>query len=359
MLNGKKCDMNWLDNFNNIKVEITSHCNAKCPGCTRNITGGKNISNLDLNHMPLELWQRIMHEDTKGMLLNEILFDGNVGDLCMHPDAIDFVKTTVDAHPECSVHINTNGGARNEKFWAELGSALSGKAHRVNFAIDGLEDTHHIHRRSTTYDIIQRNAKAFIDAGGQANWIFTLFDHNLHQYAEAEKRAIELDYAWFQIRHSCIPGEDLFVKTDTEEYEIGTEHIYEHDEKLISLKDVVACKDAEWRSGTNSQCSAFAEKQIQIDFRGILWPCSYIYATETFNDKPLSMSPFHKHIDLDRHDGPIVPHPGNTISLYSHSLSDILNNSFYTDTLVNAIKTQEWKVCNLWCLGNTIHQEKS
>ncbi len=44
------------------------------------------------------------------MLLNEILFDGNVGDLCMHPDAIDFIKTTVDAHPECSVHINTNGG---------------------------------------------------------------------------------------------------------------------------------------------------------------------------------------------------------------------------------------------------------
>ena len=147
--------MNWLDNFNNIKVEITSHCNAKCPGCTRNITGGKNISNLDLNHMPLELWQRIMHEDTKGMLLNEILFDGNVGDLCMHPDAIDFIKTTVDAHPECSIHINTNGGARNEKFWAGLGNALKDKAHRVNFAIDGLEDTHHIHRRSTTYDIIQ------------------------------------------------------------------------------------------------------------------------------------------------------------------------------------------------------------
>ena len=356
MQNGKKYSMNWLDNFNNIKIEITSHCNAKCPGCTRNVTGGKNIDNLDLNHMPLDLWKRIMYEDTKDMKLNEILFDGNVGDLCMHPDAVKFVKSTVDAHPECSIHINTNGGARNEKFWTELGSTLSGRAHRVNFAIDGLEDTHHIHRRSTTYEMVVRNIKAFIAAGGQANWIFTLFDHNLHQYNEAEQRAKDLDFTWFQTRHSCIPGEDLYTKTDTEEYAIGTENIHEHDEKLIHLKDSIAVPDDPANNETPSKCNAFREKQIQIDFRGVLWPCSYIYATEVFSDKPLAMSPFHEHLDVDRHNGPIVPHPGQTISLYTHSLSDILNNSFYTNTLVNAIETQEWKVCNLWCFGNEVFQ---
>jgi hypothetical protein len=204
--------------------------------------------------------------------------------------------------------------------------------------------------------MVVRNIKAFIAAGGQANWIFTLFDHNLHQYNEAEQRAKDLDFTWFQTRHSCIPGEDLYTKTDTEEYAIGTENIHEHDEKLIHLKDSIAVPDDPANNETPSKCNAFREKQIQIDFRGVLWPCSYIYATEVFSDKPLAMSPFHEHLDVDRHNGPIVPHPGQTISLYTHSLSDILNNSFYTKTLVNAIETQEWKVCNLWCFDNEVFQ---
>lgn len=347
--------MNWLTNFRCIKVEITSHCNAKCPGCTRNITGGKNISNLDLSHMPFELWKRIMHEDTKGMDLQEVLFDGNVGDLLMHPHALDFIKTTVEAHPKIHIQVNTNGGARTQQFWADMGEYLSTNKipHKFNFAIDGLEDTHHIHRRSTTYDVVVRNMKAFIDAGGQASWVYTLFDHNIHQQEEAEARADELGCHWFQIRHSCIPGEDLYTKTDTEEYSIGTDNIYDYDEKLQLKKNKIV--ESETIEFIDHSCSAFSERQIQIDFRGMLWPCSYIYATEVFNDKPLSVSPFYFEGSKDPlHEDYIAPemeHPRNKLNLHKHTLPEILTNDFFANQLPSAIENKRLNVCNKWCFN--------
>ncbi len=339
--------MNWLTNFRCIKVEITSHCNAKCPGCTRNITGGKNISNLDLSHMPFELWQRIMHEDTKDLNLQEVLFDGNVGDLLMHPRALDFIKTTVEAHPKIHIQVNTNGGARTEQFWTELGNYLKDIPHKFNFAIDGLEDTHHIHRRSTTYDVVVRNMKAFIDAGGQASWVYTLFDHNIHQQEEAEARAGELGCHWFQVRHSCIPGEDLYTKTDTEEYAISTDNIYDYDEKLELKKGIIKVDPIEFN---NHSCSAFNERQIQIDFRGMLWPCSYIYATEVYNDKPLSVSPFYRKTDKIE-DQPEMEHPRNKLNLHKHTLPEILTNDFFANQLPSAIENKRLNVCNKWCFN--------
>ena len=42
--------------------------------------------------------------------------------------------------------IYTNGGFRSKKWWSEYGNLLKDKTHEVNFAIDGLEDTHHFYR---------------------------------------------------------------------------------------------------------------------------------------------------------------------------------------------------------------------
>jgi MoaA/NifB/PqqE/SkfB family radical SAM enzyme len=330
--------MNWLDKFNSIKVEITSHCNAKCPGCTRNITGGKNVSDLRLEHMPIELWQRIMQEDTKDMEIVEVLFDGNVGDFCMNPKAIDFIKMAHEAHPNMFLQINTNGGARTEKWWEEFGEVIAEIPHRVNFAIDGLEDTHHIHRRSTTYDMVVRNMKAFVSKGGNANWIFTYFDHNLHQVDEARKRAIDYGCYWFQTRWSCIPGEDLYVKTDTEEYEITTENIYEMEEYMDHIRPLKHMQP-EFEEGEH-MCPAYTQGQITIDFRGILWPCSYIYSTEVKTQE--FASPFR--IEMQ--------HPGETISLHKHTLSDILTNKFFKDQLPDAITNKKLSICNMWCFDS-------
>lgn len=338
--------MNWFENLHNIKVEITSYCNAACPGCIRNETGGKLIDTLELNHMSLDLWTRIMSEDTKNIRLKEILFDGNVGDFCMHPRAIEFIYPIIENHLETEIHINTNGGARNEQFWSDLGTVLSDVNHRINFAIDGLEDTHHIHRRRTTYEVVTRNMKAFIDAGGRANWVFTAFDHNTHQVKEARKRSVDLGCAWFQLRHSCIPGEELYTKTDNEEYEIGTETIYDLEEFLEKFAE------EKWKifnigEEVESPCTAYREQQIQIDWKGNLWPCSYIYSTEVAHQ--LSTSPFHTDPD-DPNCINTVEHPRDLINLNKYKLEEILKSQFYTSILPKNIDDKAWEICKIFCL---------
>ena len=349
MQSGLKMD-SWLSNAKRLKVEITSYCNAACPGCTRNVTGGDLVHNLSLEHMSLDLWTRLMWKDTKDMNFSDILFDGAVGDICMHPKALEFIRAAILHHPESEIQINTNGGARNEIFWGTLGKILKDKPHRINFAIDGLEDTHHIHRRKTTYDMVVRNMKAFIAAGGQANWVYTLFDHNTHQQEEAHNRAIALNCGWFNVRQSCIDGEDMYTKTKTEEYEIGTDTIRDLPESFHMLREDMTFSDNEVEE-VNSECTAFRERQIQIDFRGILWPCSYIYSTNVFSDRRQGRSPFYDgNLDPDSK-FPFVPHPENTIDLHHHSLVDILSNNFYTETLPDALDAKSWDICQLWCMG--------
>lgn len=329
--------MNWLSNLRNLKVEITSYCNAACPGCTRNITGGATVADLDLGHMPLELWTRLCQTDTKDILIRELLLDGSVGDMCMHPLALDFIDVFMEAHPESEILINTNGGARNVKFWSQLGERLSKINHRVNFAIDGLEDTHHIHRRNTTYEIVTRNMQAFISAGGRANWVYTAFDHNIHQISTANQRATDMGCAYFEVRQSCIPGSDLYTKTVREEYSIGTdliEDIPEFLDKIIEEQHLINMPE----ENAESDCQAYHEKQIQIDWRGNVWPCSYIYSTEVKQNRE-SLSPFYSSTD----------HPGDTINLYSYSLTDILQNVFYQDVLPDAVNRACWQVCQERC----------
>jgi MoaA/NifB/PqqE/SkfB family radical SAM enzyme len=329
--------MNWLENFRIIKVEITSYCNAACPGCIRNITGGKTVNNLDLEHMSLDLWKRIMYNDTSNMELEEVSFDGTIGDFCMNPDAIKFVEIVNSSHPLTNININTNGGARNEKFWSELGTQLAGKPHIVNFAIDGLEDTHHIHRRNTTYNVVVRNMKAFIAAGGQANWVYTLFDHNTHQVEEARQRSIDYKCDSWQVRQSCIDGSDMYTSTKDDQYTIGTDTIRNLPETAEQLNNTnfVGMKTRTDTSG--HACTAFNERTIQIDFRGVLWPCSYIYAEEVLGSTPIS--PFFNE----------TTHPVDQLRLATYTLEEILTGELFVNTVDTAVSNAEWAVCKRNC----------
>lgn len=329
--------MDWLGNTHNIKVEITSYCNAACPGCQRNHMGGKTIDELDLKHMDLDLWKKIL-VDTKILDLQEILFDGAVGDMIMHPKALDFVKEAMLAHPKTEILINSNGGARNEKFWSELGSMLSKRNHRINFAIDGLEDTHHLHRRNTKFELVIRNIKAFIKAGGRASWTFTAFDHNLHQIEIARKKAIELGFSYWELRGSCIPGEDMEVLTDKEAYEIGTDNIDEIREELVKIVEekYPIVNDFGW---IDHKCTSYRERQIQIDWEGNLWPCSYIYSTEV-KTVPERISPFGEG-KLD--------HPKDKINLKDRSFKEIMEDIFYKEILPDNIDRECLAVCQERC----------
>lgn len=193
-----------LDQIGHIHFELTNKCNAACPCCARNQFGRTNPW-LVPRELYLEDIQRIM-KDSKLVNQSNILYCGNYGDPCVARDIIEIVKwfkeqPFIFPRPRQQI-INTNGGMKSPKFWAELAQQFqkSDDCGRVTFSIDGLEDTNHLYRRQVKWDKLWANLNAFVDAGGNANWEFLVFGHNKHQVEEARKLAHSLGMTFMEKR---------------------------------------------------------------------------------------------------------------------------------------------------------------
>jgi MoaA/NifB/PqqE/SkfB family radical SAM enzyme len=200
--------MNWAD-VRQLHLEISAQCNAVCPQCARYPTASyyehPNIQSTDVWTVE-QVQQRLPREDL--INIEEYLLNGTVGDFITNRDALEIVQYLSSASPNARFIINTNGSARNEKWWQELAQIPN---LRVNFALDGLADTHHLYRRQTSWERILENAKSFIHAGGVADWTMTIFAHNEHQIDACRELAHASGFTKFYARHSdrtVVPARD-------------------------------------------------------------------------------------------------------------------------------------------------------
>jgi len=198
-----------------VHVEITNRCQASCPMCPRNFHGGLPNPNLKLSDWTYEEFSSMF---TPSILkqMQGIYFCGNFGDPIINDDLILMCQYVKENAPEIDLRIHTNGGARSVDWWKRLYSAMP-KRHVVIFALDGLEDTHHLYRIGTKYDTVIRNAKAFINAGGTAEWVFIKFKHNQNQVEEAEQRSKDLGFERFTVKNTIrFIGEPKYKVVDKE-----------------------------------------------------------------------------------------------------------------------------------------------
>ncbi len=172
-----------FEDIKQVHLEITNNCQASCPMCNRNIDGGLPNPHIKINEWSLQDFKEIMTTE----LLNQIhsyYYCGTFGDPILNNNLIDMCDYSTKVAPHVNVAIHTNGGARSKSWWTKLAHALP-KEHRVVFALDGLEDTHHLYRVGTKFEDVIENARAFILAGGIAEWVFIKFKHNEHQVDKA------------------------------------------------------------------------------------------------------------------------------------------------------------------------------
>ena len=255
-------------------IEITSNCQASCPMCARNIHGGVVNPHLKITSWTFEDYRRIFTEDVLKQM-EFIRFSGNYGDPMMNDDLIDMIEYTTWANPNIVIRIHTNGGARKPEWWARLAKAMP-EVHDIYFALDGLEDTHHLHRIGTKYENVIKNAKAFIDAGGNAVWIFLLFKHNQHQEEEVQKRAKELGFSRFMARKSLRFFGDSKFKVIDKEGDI-THYLEPADDHGINLKSVDFGKKFEKQlDDIVINCPVLRNKEIYIDAWKRVYPCCYL-----------------------------------------------------------------------------------
>lgn len=270
--------------FNELKtvhLEISTRCQASCPMCPRNYKGGLDNPNLKIADWTYDDFVKIFDQSTLDQL-EGIYFCGNFGDPIMNNDLIPMCQYLKDHAPHIDLRIHTNGGARSTAWWRDLKSAMPSK-HVVIFALDGLEDTHHLYRIGTSYDNVVRNATAFIEQGGTAEWVFIKFKHNEHQVEEAERRSKELSFERFTVKNTVrFIGEDKFSVLDK-----GGNTVYYLEPptnvQIVRIdKEAVSNFKNSYRT-IEIDCYSQNNKEIYIDAHKNVFPCCFL-ASAPYNN---------------------------------------------------------------------------
>lgn len=177
-----------------LQVELSSKCNAWCPGCPRNNRGYGLRPGLDPQDLNPELLKEAI---LKLPNLARVQLCGRFGDPIMHKDLGELVEWIVGQGKEINIH--TNGSLRTTKWWSDLGKLLKNHPHNIWFAIDGLSGVHEIYRQGTDFNKVIANSEAFVQAGGIATWQFIPFKHNEHQLSDCVKLANKIGFKHFEI----------------------------------------------------------------------------------------------------------------------------------------------------------------
>lgn len=181
-----------------VTIEPTTDCNARCPQCPRTFdTTLKTDPRLVMDEWTPEQMANFLDSDWCSEI-HAAHINGNYGDIVMHSQPKELIQVLIDRG--INLLISTNGAALHKDFWTWLGSQ---PGIEVEFAIEGIDQkSHEMYRRKTRLDVLLKNAKSYIDAGGHAVWMMTLFRHNYTQVDAAKKMAEEYGFAEFQQRNS-------------------------------------------------------------------------------------------------------------------------------------------------------------
>ena len=200
--------LEWID------IELTSFCNIKCKGCFRVISKEAdkilNKSYIDIDVIR-KRFQKEMFPSIK--IIN---FCGSVDEPCSHPQFFEIIKHFADW--DCHINIATNGSLRTVKWWTELASILP-RSHKVVWGIDGSDELSEEYREGSSFKKVQQNYRAFIAAGGRANWQFISFEHNEHQLETARQIAKDEGFIEFKtiISHRKDSGGVKHKKVEAQE----------------------------------------------------------------------------------------------------------------------------------------------
>lgn len=290
---------------------------------------------LALTHIDISVLKKLPLDKLKNLTNIDLI--GNFGDPLMHPN----IDEVLDFFKKQKIMISTNASIRNELWWERLGKRNNVK---VIFCIDGLEDTHHLYRRNTSYTKIMRHADRFIRAGGKAVWQFIVFKHNEHQTQEAKAIAEKMGFHKIDFIYS-----DRFEASDTwKVYENG-KHVYDlekssnqtlHRELMNSEKGEKDWKNINRDKGP-IECIWSQLKKMYIHSDGVVYPCCMMGTVPTRKIENLLLTKIVK--------------DQTKMSLQHNDLEDILDSEVYKKLLPKSLQGDPFShpTCIAFCNRST------
>lgn len=377
-----------------IHIEITDQCNARCPQCPRNMITSKTNTlvehpNLANSWITYEQYVKIFKEHEK--YINQVIFSGNFGDPVFNPDFAKILKHTLHnvIHEDYVVvdrrytpsgegvlraHVKTctNGGFRKPEWWSNLAKETLPRTKDYDnvmcFAIDGLEDTHHLYRVNTRFDRVIENAKAWIQSGGKAEWQFIKFQHNQHQEAACREMAKELGFDSFQVVDSSrdsvqefnYKGEEYFLKLADKDDEFKKRQRLHYGKKNLNpdVKANVAENIEVWKLPAHPKdpdeeidCVELNKNRIYIDCEGFVYPCCWI-GTHQYHLRNKTRSLFDRGTLLFNKPAREEDKAWNT------PFVDILHDAWFEYILPESWETKPCTICTQNCGNKNIRTKR-
>lgn len=367
--------------FNSIyeyQLEITTYCNAACPQCPRNIQGSGVNPYLPLVHLDRRVVDSTFSID-HCKNLRQIFFCGSYGDPIMHPDFLNILQDFRNKNPTLWLYIHTNGGVHDENYWCEIANIMAGYG-QIDFGFDGLEDTLPLYRRNVKYEIAMRNARAFINAGGRAQWNFIVYKHNEHQVEEAKTLSQKYKFYNFLPRktgrfydhknETSYPNWPVLNKNRETEYvlesPIGQEWQNPSVQKIQILKKMHGSFQ-NYLKQTTIKCDALLGNKVVITAEGLVLPCNFfehnLYDARFHSDDYMPGASAASFINGKNQVTEFINHYKNEIDIKQQNLSDIFKSQFWTelvnrwsgpDKIMECAMTCGEKFTKVWDQGGSI-----
>ena len=249
----------FTQTIDSIEIELADKCNARCPQCPRYDASLNLIPGLNKNEITLDIFKNIdCIEQVK-----HFNFCGATGDPILAKDLIPIVNYIKEVNPTCKITISTNGSLHDVEYWKSLVGT------KVTFCIDGLEDTHSMYRIGTSFYKVINNAKAFIEAGGNAVWQMILFEHNEHQIHQCRQMSEDLGFNEFDTMYS-----DRFSYVD--HTDINSRRLIYTIKPAKTRYNSTTTKTKDRHKTKGVSCMSMNKNHVFIYADGTVWPCCYL-----------------------------------------------------------------------------------
>lgn len=300
--------------------------------CPRTRAGGAPNPNLPLVELRLADVQTMFPPELLGRL-KQFLFCGNYGDALTARDTLPICEYLRAHNPKLRIKLVTNGSGRDAAFWSQLAKVVT----TVTFSIDGLGETNRLYRRRTSWNRVMESVRAYLAAGGRAEWDFLVFRHNQHQVAEAEALARQLGFAKFNVKRSqrfLVEGQPaerfpvLRAEGGVEYYlELPTLPDYQNSGfvKLSSLHQR-GQSYTDYLSSTRISCKAVRDEQIYLSATGHVFPCCWL--GQIYDSWPSPMAAEIRARIAELADGI------DALDLRKHRFADIIDGPFFQELVV-------------------------
>jgi MoaA/NifB/PqqE/SkfB family radical SAM enzyme len=263
-----------------IHIELTDKCQAACPMCARNNSGGSErpfIKNKEISFENFKQWFPV--EFLKN--INNFYSCGNYGDPVFATDCFEIYEYVRNASPNARLAIHTNGSLRKPEWWKQLAKVMGANG-EVIFAVDGFKGKHELYRRNTDFDKIIENIKAYVSAGGIAKVDSLVFKHNESEVDELEKFLLGIGVHSVNFKSTKrfynMTAFPVFDRNDEYAYDLYPAETPRFKQEVkIPLENLL---DKKFINQIVKQATidplCVSKQEIYVDPHGNIFPCCYI-----------------------------------------------------------------------------------